>query len=221
VPNTLQSEPDPPQQGVYIVNNYIHDNNDHDVPGSGITAIAPVGMGLDLAGGWDNVIRDNVIRNEIHSGVLMHWLFVPPVGNQVLYNTFINTATNGGIGDADISIDGTGLMNCVEGNVHKSASSTTEATVDPPNPVGLTDCGANNPGRSNLGRGIYSPGDPLVSVMTALNALGVTEPKDYKGPGPCPEAQRTMANPCAGAPANPWCKDGRPVVTPPVSPSRR
>ena len=77
-----------------------------------------------------------------------------------------------------------------------------------------------NPGRHNLGRGIYSPGDPIVDVMSALNAAGITEPKDYKGPGPHPEAQLTMANPCKGAPANPWCVNGQPVITPPASPGR-
>jgi len=218
VPNTLQSEPDPPQQGVNIVGNYIHDNNDHDVPGAGITAIAPVGMGIDIAGGWDNIIRGNLIKNQMHSGVLMHWLFTPPYNNQVVYNTFVHTAYAGTPGDADVAIDGTSLMNCIEGNRHVTGSSSGPATVDPPNPVGLTDCGSGNPGRANLGRGIYSPGDPLVSIMTALNAVGITEPKDYKGPGPRPEAQLTMANPCAGVPANPWCRDGRPVVVPPSSP---
>jgi hypothetical protein len=218
VPNTLTSEPDPPQRGVTIVGNYIHDNNDHDVPGTGITAIAPVGMGVDIAGGWDNIIRGNLIKNQKHSGVLMHWLFTPPVNNQVVYNTFVNTAYAGSPGDADVSFDGTSLMNCIEGNVHRTGSSSGPATVDPPNPVGLTDCGAGNPGRANLGRGVYTPGDPVVSVMTALNAAGITEPKSYTGPGPRPDAQLTMANPCAGAPANPWCRNGKPVVAPPSSP---
>ncbi|MGB8649222.1 MAG: right-handed parallel beta-helix repeat-containing protein [Mycobacteriales bacterium] len=220
VPNTLTSEPDPPQDGATIAGNYIHDNNDTDVPGTGITAIAPVGMGVDLAGGWNNIVRHNLIANEKHSGVLMHWLFTPPVGNQVVYNTFVNTATAGSPGDADVSIDGTGLQNCIDHNVHRTGGTTGPATVDPPNPVGLTDCGASNPLRTNAGRGIYSPGDPLVSIMTALNAVGITEPKDYKGPGPRPEAQRSMANPCQGVPANPWCVNGRPVITPPSSPGR-
>jgi hypothetical protein len=108
----------------------------------------------------------------------------------------------------------------VEGNRRLTASGYAPATVDPPNPVGLTDCGAGNPGRSNLGRGVYTPGDPVVSVMTALNAVGITEPRDYQGPGPRPAAQRTMPNPCAGAPANPWCRDGKPVVVPPSAPTR-
>ena len=223
VPNTEQGEPDMPQQGVTIAGNYIHDNNDSDVPGniSGFTAVAPLGSGVDLAGGWDDVVRHNLIVNQKHAGVLMHWFFMPPVNNQVLYNTFVNTGYAGGpVGDADIAIDGTGLMNCMEGNVHRTGGTTTPATVDPPNPVGLTDCGAGNPGRTNLGRGIYSPGDPLVSVMTALNAVGITEPRDYKGPGPRPAALLTMPNPCAGVPANPWCRDGSPVVTPPSAPGR-
>jgi len=221
VPNTLQSEPDPPQQGVNIVGNYIHDNNDTDVPGTTITGIAPVGVGIDIAGGWDNIIRDNLIANEKHNGVLMHWLFTPPMNNQVVYNTFVNTGYAGGpVGDADIAIDGTGIQNCIEGNVHRTGPTTGPATVDPPNPVGLTDCGAGNPGRTNLGRGIYSPGDPLVSVLTALNAVGITEPKSFKGAGPRPEALQTMGNPCKGVPANPWCRDGRLVVSPPTKPGR-
>jgi len=217
LPNTLTSEPDPPQRGVTIADNYIHDNNDHDVPGTGITGIAPVGVGIGLAGGWDNIVRHNIITNQKHAGVLLQWLFVPPVNNQVVYNTFSNVAFAKSPGDADVSIDGTGIQNCIDHNVERGGA---PATVDPPNPVGLSDCGSGNPLRTNGGRGIYSPGDPLVDVMSALNAAGITEPKDYKGPGPHPEAQRTMANPCAGAPANPWCRDGRPVTTAPSSPGR-
>jgi hypothetical protein len=222
VPNSEQGEPDMPQQGVVIAHNYIHDNNDTDVPGSlaGFTAVAPVGAGVDLAGGWDDIVRDNLIKNEKHAGVLMHWFFTPPVNNQVVHNTFVNTGYGGGVGDADIAIDGTGLMNCIEGNRHVTGSSSGPATVDPPNPVGLTDCGAGNPGRANLGRGVYSPGDPLVSLMTLLNAAGITEPRSYTGPGPRPRALATMPNPCAGAPANPWCRDGKPVVVPPSAPTR-
>ncbi len=220
LPNTLTSEPDPPQQGATVADNYVHDNNDADIPGTGITGIAPVGVGIGIAGGWDNIVRNNVIANQKHSGVLLNWLFTPPVNNQVVSNTFVNTAYAKGPGDADVSIDATGVQNCVDHNVHRTGSATAPATVDPPNPVGMSSCGSDNPLRSNVGRGVYSPGDPLVLVMSALNAAGITEPKNYKGPGPHPEAQQTMANPCAGVPANPWCRNGRPVVNPPASPGR-
>ena len=137
-----------------------------------------------------------------------------------LQNTFRHVGYSGSPGDSDISMSATGVQNCIDHNVDRTGGKRGAATVDPPNPVGLSDCGNSNPGRGNLGRGIYSPGDPISDVMTALNAAGITEPKDYKGPGPHPEAQLTMANPCVGAPANPWCRDGRPVVTPPSSPGR-
>jgi hypothetical protein len=215
LPNTLHSEPDPPQRGVTIANNYVHDNNAQDVPGTGITGIAPVGVGIGLAGGWDNIVRHNTIVNNKHVGVLLQWLFVPPVNNQVVYNTFRNNATTGSPGDADIAIDGTGIQNCVEKNVRSDGSA---ATVDPPIPLSLNSCGADNPFRANAIRGIYAPGDPIVDVMSALNAAGITEPKDYKGPGPHPEAQKTMANPCAGAPANPWCSGGKPRYRIPTNP---
>jgi hypothetical protein len=220
LPNSLTSEPDPPQRGATIVDNYIHDNNDHDVPGAGITGIAPVGVGIGIAGGWDNIIRHNVIANQKHAGVLVNYLFTPPVNNQILSNTFINTAYAGQPGDADVAIDPTGLQNCLDKNVRLTKGVRGPVTVDPPNPVGLSDCGNSNPTRSGLGRGIYSPGDPVVLAMAALNAAGITEPKDYKGPGPHPEAQQTMLNPCTGAPANPWCVHGRPIVAPPVNPGR-
>jgi hypothetical protein len=138
------------------------------------------------------------------------------MNNQVVYNRFKNVGFAHAPGDADISMDGTGIQNCIDHNTDAGKP----ATVDPPNPVGLSDCGSSNPLRSGLGRGVYSPGDPIVDIMSTLNAAGITEPKDYKGPGPHPEAQQTMANPCAGAPANPWCSQGKPVLAPPTRPSR-
>jgi spore coat protein A, manganese oxidase len=217
VPNTLTSEPDPPQQGVFIIGNYVHDNNDHDVPGTGITAIAPVGDGIELAGGSDNIVRGNLVKNQMHDGVVLHWLFTPPMNNQVVYNTFVHVGYAGGAGDADVAVDGTGLQNCVLGNVDRTAGHNAPATLDPPDVLEFDNCGDANPLRQH-GRGVYEPGDPVVSVMTALNAAGITEPKDYKGPGPRPGAQLTMANPCAGVPDNPWCSGGRPTVSIPTHP---
>lgn len=210
VPNSLHSEPDAPQEGAVIYGNYIHDNNDRDVPGTGITAIAPVGMGVDIAGGWNNIIRGNLIVNQKHAGVMLHYLITPSFNNQILYNRFINVAYNNQPGDADIVFDGTSIQNCVDHNV-RGKTGNTVATTDPPNPVHHMDCGDSNPGRQN-GKGVYGIGDPIASVTTALNAAGITEPKDFKGPGPRPDAQRNMANVCKGVPDNPWCKGGKLAV---------
>jgi len=206
----LTSEPDPPQTGVNIVGNYVHDNNDHDVPGSGITAIAPVGNGIEIAGGSEDIIRNNLVKNEMHAGVIVHWLSTPAIDNQIVHNTFVHVAYAGAPGDADIALDMSSIQNCILANVDKTGGKTKPATVDPPNLLDLDNCGAANPLRQGLGRGIYEPGDPVVSVMTALNDAGITEPKDYKGPGPRPTAKQTMPNPCKGVPANPWCAGGKP-----------
>jgi hypothetical protein len=211
VPNTLTSEPDPPQSGGYIVGNYVHDNNAHNTPGSGITAIAPVGNGIEIAGGSDDVVRANRIVNEKHTGVLLHWLYTPPTGNQVVYNTFRNVGWAHKPGDADFSNDGTGVNNCADHNVDRTGGHKKPATTDPPNAGNTQRCDDQNPGRGQ-GKGIYEFGDPIVSAMTALNAVGVTEPKDYKGPGKHPEALKTMPNPCKGIPNNAWCKHGKPTV---------
>jgi hypothetical protein len=214
LPNTLTSEPDPPQQGAFIVNNYVHDNNDHDVPGAGITGIAPVGLGIGIAGGSDNIVRGNLISNQKHNGVGLFWLFTPPMNNQILNNVFRKVG-GGQPGDADISFDGSSLQNCADGNVDKTNGHTTPASTDPPNLANVQDCGDTNPLRQQ-GRGLYEPGDPLYSIATALNAVGITEPKDYKGPGPRPGAMQTMPNPCKGVPANPWCSGGQPKFSIPT-----
>jgi FtsP/CotA-like multicopper oxidase with cupredoxin domain len=215
LPNTLTSEPDPPQDGAFIVGNYVHDNNDHDVPGAGITGIAPVGVGIGIAGGSNNIIRNNLITNQKHNGVGLFWLFTPPLNNQIVGNTF-KKGSGTGPGDADIAFDGTSLHNCAQDNVDRTGGRTKPASTDPPNLANMQDCGDTNPLRQ-LGRGLYEPGDPLYSIMTALNAVGITEPKDYKGPGPHPGAKQTMHNPCAGVPSNPWCSHGKPVFTIPRS----
>ncbi len=115
----------------------------------------------------------------------------------------------GNPGDVDISFGASSLHNCATGNIDRTGGKAKPASTDPPNLANLQDCDDSNPLRG-LGRGLYEPGDPLYSVMTALNAVGITEPKDYQGPGPRPDAQRTMRNPCKGVPDNPWCAHGEP-----------
>jgi hypothetical protein len=219
VPNTLTSEPDPPQDGVYIANNYVHDNNAHNTPGSGITAIAPVGNGIEIAGGSDDIVRDNLIVNEKHTGVVLHWLFFPPMQNQVLHNTFRKVGWANGPGDADVVFDGTGVQNCADHNIDMTGGHKHAASTDPSNLAKLYNCDDTNPGRGQ-GKGIFGPGDPVASIQVALNAAGITEPKDFKGAGKAPRAQRTMKNPCKGIPANPWCKAGKPRFHIPTKPKK-
>jgi hypothetical protein len=191
----------------------VHDNNDKDVPGAGITGIAPVGVGIGIAGGWNNIIRGNRIENQKHQGVSLFWLFTPPVNNQIIGNVFRKVGTAGTPNDVDIALDGTSLQNCLLDNVRKDGGHTAPATTDPPNFADLNSCGPDNPQRGTSPvRPVYAPGDPLHSILTALNAVGITEPKEYKGAGPAPGAKRTMPNPCKGVPDNAWCEGGHPTL---------
>ncbi|HVY08948.1 MAG TPA: hypothetical protein VHB18_02230 [Mycobacteriales bacterium] len=213
-PNTLTSEPDLPQDGIFIANNYVHDNNQKNIPGAGITSIAPVGMGIEIAGGNNDIIRNNLIVNQKHNGVILHWLYTPTSRNQVVSNVFKHVGYGGAPGDADIANDITGIQNCFDYNTDITGGKKHPATVDPPNLLNLENCGPKNPGRKQL-TGIYEIGDPIVSVEALLNAVGITEKKDYKGPGPRPGAQKTMPNPCKGVPDNAWCSKGKQVFKAP------
>lgn len=68
-----------------IYENYVHDNNNMDVPESGIweTIHVPAGEGITIAGGWFNDVRDNRIENNSLWGVGIFWLTTPPRGNLV------------------------------------------------------------------------------------------------------------------------------------------
>jgi hypothetical protein len=235
VPNTLVSEPSYPQRGAVIENNYVHDNNDGEVPGAGIAAIAPLGVGIELAGGQQNIVRNNVVSNEEHYGVLVHWLMTPAMDNVIDYNTFNHVgygappdnqlAPVSNARDADIGIEAASPQNCVQGNIDTTSGTSQPATTDPPDVAGLQQCKAGNPTAQNCPvagevciPAVYEPGDPVLSALVALNAAGVTEPRAYNGPGPQPEAQNTMANPCDGVPNDPWCSNGKPVNSIPTSP---
>jgi hypothetical protein len=56
-----------------FMDNYVHDNNNPDVPGAGAAAAGPVGTGLSVAGGRNDTIMNN---RFVHNGA---WgvLFVP------------------------------------------------------------------------------------------------------------------------------------------------
>ncbi|HEV3233622.1 MAG TPA: hypothetical protein VG329_03640 [Candidatus Dormibacteraeota bacterium] len=88
-PNTLNNDDAPsPQTGIcpagvtstqagaptdhcFIVrNNYVHDNNNPDNPGSGIASAAPVGIGILMSGTQYDVVINNLVTNNGSWGVI-------------------------------------------------------------------------------------------------------------------------------------------------------
>jgi hypothetical protein len=187
-----------------------------------------VGTGLVVSGGR----FDTIIANRIYDNGAWGILLVPfpdndnppPVahcqggtpggngfkcfyddwGNRILNNRFANNGsfgnpTNGDIGD--ISGQHT-PANCWTGNTDPKGVTATPAT-------GHDRCGAAGAGESL--------GGPLTLQVICDTELlgpcpptpGMSYPRATRVVMPPLRRQRGIANPCAGVPANPWCRSGR------------
>jgi hypothetical protein len=207
--------------------NYIHDNNNPNVPRSGSAALGPVGTGMVIAGGRNDTIIANRVTNQGSWGILVvpypDTETPPPIahceggdlrpgplcyydswGHEVTRNRFANVGFFGNVSNADIADLSAehDPGNCWHGNRDASGSvSSAPAFLQSTH----ARCGSPNAGAdlaSDLGE----------QVICATEILG-----------PCPDeaghhyprttqvqlkplpAQRTMRNPCKGVPANPWC----------------
>ena len=56
-----------------FMNNYVHDNNNPNVPGAGVAGAGPVGTGVSISGGRDDTIMNNRFENNGAWGII----FVP------------------------------------------------------------------------------------------------------------------------------------------------
>jgi len=113
-PNTLDSEPDPPQEGDTIINNLVENNNNFDAPAKELEYSA-IGNGIVLAGGNNNVVEGNRISGQKYYGILVisniDKNFWQPSGNAVKNNVI----TNSGVADLALASLSAG-NNCFSGN---------------------------------------------------------------------------------------------------------
>ncbi len=115
VPNTLDSEPGPPQNGVTIVNNLVEDNNNYNAPSKALQ-YSSLGNGIIVAGGINDLVKDNRVNGQKYYGILviasLDTNFWEP-GNNTVIN---NTVTNSGVADLALSTLSAG-NNCFSNNV--------------------------------------------------------------------------------------------------------
>jgi plastocyanin len=94
VPNTLDSEPGPPQDGISIINNLVENNNNVDAPAK-VLEYPSIGNGIVLAGGNNNLVQGNRISGHKYYGVLVisniDQNFWQPSGNTVKSNVINNS----------------------------------------------------------------------------------------------------------------------------------
>jgi hypothetical protein len=218
-----------------FMNNYVHDNNDPNVPTAGTAGGTPVGTGMSMDGARD----DTVIHNRfVHNGA---WgtIIVPypdsgppcsggtsgpggqpaclfdPWGDAILNNTYSGNGFFGNPSNGDIALTNfePGPTNCFNGNVDTSGTvTTTPSNAEQTYP----DCNGQTVAPSGT--------NPQSAMFTEEVACDATFALPLVGKAPClptdsyprqshvvmhplPPASElpSMANPCAGVPANPWC----------------
>jgi hypothetical protein len=219
-----------------FTHNYVHDNNNPNVPSQGVAGAAPVGTGITIYGGRHDVFTNNRIDNNGAWGIA----FVPfpdtsqppPVahctggadlstpgsplcyyddwGSEFANNTFTNDGFFGNPSNGDIAeISQSGGPG---GPNYNPDSNCFHDNVDTAGPV--TSAPANIDSYSQCGQ-TYTPStDPvftgqIVCASSLLIDCPSSPAANYKKATgvvlKMPQPQRTMRNPCAGVPADPWC----------------
>ena len=226
-----------------LMNNYIHDNNNPNVPGVGQAGSAPVGVGLSISGARnDTVLHNRIVHNNAWGvliqvqqgqggppciggvlnfnvlGVLTLPCLFDGWGDAIVNNSFADNGafghqTNGDIAQANF-LSGN-PTNCYSGNTDPKGLTTSPSGLEQSHP---TCNGTPAPANNNV---------PLV-----LEVLCGNEGSLVGGSIPCPGGKPyptrthvvmhalpkdlpTMPNPCAGVPSNPWCNAPK---APPISP---
>ena len=230
-PNTLNNEDAPPPQDgrcpgsqtqscFVIENNYIHDNNNPNVPSSGVTPA--LGAGVELSGGKYDTVRYNRIENQGAWGIVTHDFpdpsAPPPVshceggvqisticyfrsmgdqiyGNHLAHNGSFKNPTNGDLANQAIWAP----QNCFTGNVDTAGKLTTD-------PAGLQTAPGKTCGR---------PGDTVLLFAELLCSTGFTTcivpnanypARTHITMAALPRLT-SMPHPCRGLPAATWCRD--------------
>jgi len=221
-----------------FVHNYVHDNNNPNVPSRGAASYGPVGTGLSLSGARNDIVADNRFVNNGAWGVLVvpypDTETPPPeatdclggtpnyatagisfrclyddYGNEVFGNTFTHNGFYGNPTNGDVAE--LGLPESTANCFHANTDTAGALTSDPPNLQSVAGtCGQPGAGDS----------------VNPLSTLAVQAICDTQLLAPCPSApgmayprvttvvmrklaqQPAMPNPCQGVPANAWCSKG-------------
>jgi hypothetical protein len=214
-----------------FMHNYVHDNNNANVPFAGLAGEGPVGTGMSLSGARNDTVMDN---RFVHNGA---WGVIdvpfpdsgPPCtggtqtntpagclyddggiaieGNSFSNNGFFGNPTNGDI--AESQLEPTSTSNCFGGNIDTTGTLTTSPvaaeTVQPtcsgPPPAVYA---ANVPFIDEVACDSGASIGPANGTQACLP--GATYPRHAKVVmHPLPAGLTSMPDPCAGVPANPWC----------------
>jgi hypothetical protein len=191
VPNTLDSEADPPQRNVLIAGNYVHDNNSTTADVKQIS-YPSFGIGIMIAGGIDNTVTQNLVEDHAWYGIEVSAILdsnLWPTGDNEVRGNVVRRS-----GRADLALGApSGGGDCFADN-HPSTSV-------PPNIETLYGC--DGPSMSLFGGGDLAP--TMNTFFRYLDAADGEFPhgdwRTQPAPGPQPQMENPLTAP--GIPADP------------------
>ncbi len=222
-----------------FMDNFVHDNNNPNVPSAGLAGGGPVGTGISLSGARNDTVVNNLFANNGAWGTII----VPfpdsgppctggtsgpggqpacvydPWGDAILNNTYTN---NGGFKNptnGDIALTNTepGPTNCFAGNTDTGGTLTTapsNAEQMYPTCNGQTVPPSDtNPQSVQFTEEVACDSNiylPLAGKAPCLPTDSYPRLTQVEM-HPLPPASKLppMANPCSGVPRNPWCPGRR------------
>ncbi len=211
-----------------FMHNYVHDNNNPNIPSAGAAAAGPVGTGVSVSGGRDDTIIDNRFVNNGAWGVIL--VAYPDQGppctggtpnfpllgagsclyddwgnalidNKFAHNGWFGNPTNGDF--AQLNLESGHPTDCYNGNTEQGGGSVTSS------PAGLQQLHPTCDG--SLAPAQLGPFLGEVYCDSQLDT-SLCLPTDHYPRRtrvvmhPLPKHLATMPNPCNGVPSNPWCR---------------
>jgi hypothetical protein len=216
-----------------FMNNYVHDNNNPNVPSAGSAAAGPVGTGISLSGARnDTVMKNRFVNNSAWGIIIVPYpdsgdpctggtqtgaaCLYDEFGDAVKNNTFTNNGslgnpTNGDIGWASAEPDPTP---CFSGNTDTGGTLTsTPANIQQNYPTCDGHTVPTDPQSSPFLLEVACDSQisltagaqpPCLPTDNYPRQTQVAMPR-LPPPGKLPG----LKNACAGVPANPWCPGKR------------
>lgn len=208
--------------------NLVLDNNNPNVPEVGASAAGPVGTGMSVSGGrHDTIINNRFIGNRAWGVILVAYPDNGPPctggtpnfpllgpgsclyddwGDALIKNTF---GHNGGFGNPtngdfdQLNLESGHPTDCYHGNTDQGGRSLTSASagLQAAHPKCNGTPAPANTGGQFLGEVYCDTGLDTASCLPTDHYPHRTTVVMHKLP-----KLPTMPNPCAGVPANPWCK---------------
>ncbi|MGO9959850.1 MAG: hypothetical protein ACLP50_28390 [Solirubrobacteraceae bacterium] len=216
-----------------FMDNYVHDNNNPNVPAAGAAAQGPAGTGISIAGSRDDTIIDNrFIDNDAWGMIMVPYLDSGPPctggtlpslfgansclfdewGDAVIDNTFSGDGsyghpTNGDF--AEVNLEGGHATDCFSGNHEvggapvQPASAAAMQTSEPT--CNGTPIAAGSSDSRFLGE-VLCDSQVEIAPGTPASCPSGSYPRATKiVMHQLPKNLPTMPDPCQGVPANPWC----------------